>query len=317
MRLIPARPLCLAAGHGGTLSAHPREHEACLESRAGSRCASSLKTQQKSGDLAHSACIIVRQSAASRRQANFHLLSKLLRPYPSLPHGSADRNRPNGLAHVVSTSLPHGSADRNNSWLTTQKRSITVAPSRERGSKRIERVRSNRIRGVAPSRERGSKPGLHVDLAHHIVAPSRERGSKPGLLPMNPTRKVAPSRERGSKPKTGGPSSVWNKVAPSRERGSKLGRTGWSRALGCRSLTGARIETRGARGKSEVEIRRSLTGARIETCHRETGYWFGSRRSLTGARIETLYTGRSRIPRPVAPSRERGSKQLRQDEPVV
>lgn len=85
MRLIPARPLCLAAGYGGTLSAHPREHEACLESRPGSRCASSLKTQQKSGDLAHSACIIVRQSAASRRQANFHLLSKLLRPYPVAP----------------------------------------------------------------------------------------------------------------------------------------------------------------------------------------------------------------------------------------
>ncbi len=54
--------------------------------------------------------------------------------------------------------------------------------------------------------------------------------------------------------------------------------------------------------------RRSLTGARIETGICASVVASSSRRSLTGARIETASSTRRSACRPVAPSRERGSK---------
>ncbi len=58
------------------------------------------------------------------------------------------------------TSPPHGGADRNTGSTRPRARTPPVAPSRGRGSKRLQTAMSSAVTPVAPSRGRGSKPGL-------------------------------------------------------------------------------------------------------------------------------------------------------------
>ena len=132
------------------------------------------------------------------------------------------------------------------------------------------------IRAVAPSRERGLKRMYPPPCASRpAVAPSRERGLK--HLTLDGTTKVSRRSLTGAWIET-----RWQRhhselpaVAPSRERGLKLGDEAGAAADGGRSLTGAWIETSFSQTLPLNTACRSLTGAWIETQR-------GRRSSATG-----------------------------------
>ncbi len=184
-------------------------------------------------------------------------------------------------------SLPHGSADRNQLGRSLVSSDI-VAPSRERGSKRLGHpaMRSLSRRSLTGARieTRVGADFLGAGRGRSLTGARIETSSQP-----QPARQalVAPSRERGSK-------HLWRGNLMEPEDG--------------RSLTGARIETSSAprwHRRRRVAPSRERGSKRVRADHRRRN---PRRRSLTGARIETCPTTKLRDWHSVAPSRERGSK---------
>ena len=142
----------------------------------------------------------------------------------SLPRGSVDRNC---CAHARTgpsqRSLPRGSVDRNRR-IAGDAPLLTVAPSRERGSKHVTGQSSGlkRLAGRSLAGAWIETRSFPTSRRCRCVAPSRERGSKRLQWSRSSSKSgVAPSRERGSKRLQWSRSSSKSGVAPSRERGSK------------------------------------------------------------------------------------------------
>ena len=183
-------------------------------------------------------------------------------------------------------SLPHGSADRNKQVTQSTEPDPKSLPHGSADRNEFE-MSVCAFPMVAPSRERGSKrargqrrPDTSWSLPHGSA--DRNRGQN-GRAGRNRGRSLTGARIETSSPD---PPRMPDRVAPSRERGSKR-RPAASAAPGRASLPHGSADRNGRSGPA-------------------SGPDF--RRSLTGARIETAAAPRRSPGRPVAPSRERGSK---------
>ena len=209
-------------------------------------------------------------------------------------------------------SLPHGSADRNITSDFGRERLSRVAPSRERGSKRL-----TQLDGTLPNlslphgsadRNNAAQPG-YGSPRRSLTGPRNDppriasrslTGARIETMQFVQPQLISVSLPHGNADRNAVLLERWtsSRVAPSRERGSKPKQR--------KDLIAGRSLPHGSADRNIQVQRRSLTGARIETRRNRTP----ACRSLTGARIETRCVGTHapQLINRVAPSRERGSK---------
>ena len=235
-----------------------------------------------------------RRSLTGARIETSSIMQAPSQRFGSLPHGSADRNsRERACQQEMAASgwsLPHGSADRN--MTRARYRSTSpVAPSRERGSKRVIQRRREDRRPVSLPHGSADRNSSVIPQALAVARCRSLTGARietPSRWPSNSPRRrrsLTGARIETATRSEARRASRW--VAPSRERGSKHPRHS-------RRSVALPHGSADRNGRAACLSSRSLTGARIETCAFDGAEsWRPWRRSLTGARIETSSSARA------------------------